>query len=518
MPFDPDKYLANKQGGGFDPDAYLKKRYEDGEAEVTKLAEQKYEQTKPGVGETALLNAYQGITRNWGDELASKVGSFLGKDGDAIQANINDRVKRSEIDRPVLAGASKIVGEVATTPLTANPLAAAGIAGASGAARSLGAADELDGDAVKDAGVMGGIDAATAGMLTKFAPGLMAKVAEKGEAGYKWLQGALQSKANQQAVKSLRGTKGQYMKLEQSGKLDDVGKMLLDEEVVTPFASSGKIAERVANRGEDLAAQTGPIYDASANSKLSSAELGKVFGNRMNELNMDPGTLPVADQLGKYKGQVSRVDGAVKDSQVTDLVSKGADITDAEMFAPGKSYNPADLRKFRQGVAKGVNFNTDAVGQQGAKQAGGLIREQEMKLIENIDPALRAQNEGLFRQLHLNSLAEDMAESGSARSAVNNSIGMNSWKAAQVAGTTGVAGALDLFSTGGLATAALISREMTKRYGNQVTAVTLNKIAKAMQGGQFSAQFAKAAERGPQAVAALHMALLDDPAYEAEIK
>lgn len=478
-----------------------------GEAEATRLADQKYEETKPSALETVALNAYQGATRNWGDELAGKIGGLIGKDEETISRNMRDRVKRTEVDRPVLAAGSKIGGEIATTPLTLNPAGAAAIAGASGTARSLGAAEQVSGESLKDAAVAGGIDATTAGLLTRYSPRLLEKAAEKGEAGWAWLKNTLQSKANQQAVKALGGTKGQMQALQSSGKIDDVGQMLLEKRVVTPFASSGKIAERVAQRGEDLAAETAPIYDAAASSKLSSDELSNIFKGRMDELSLDPGSLPVADQLSKYKGQVSRVDEATRSGQVKDLVAKGADITDAEMFAPGKSYSPADLRKFRQGVAKGVNFNTDAVGQQGAKQAGGLIREQEMKLIENVSPDLRAQNEALFKQLHLNSLAEDMAESGAARSGVNNTIGLNTWQAGNVAAELTNSPVKTVLIAG--------AREVVRRLGPQTSAVTLNKIAQAMETGQFAPMFAKAAERGPQAVAALHQALLSRPEYKA---
>jgi hypothetical protein len=480
-----------------------------GEAEATKLAEQKYEETKPGVIETVGLNALQGVTRNWGDEIGGKLAGLLGGNEEATKEHIQDRVKRSQVDSPKTAFASEVAGGVAATPFVANPVGMAAIAGADGVARSLGKADKLDANAAKDAALTGGIDAATAGMLAKVSPKVLEKLKQYGEPAYDKFAGFLKSTANQKAVKSLGGSQGQFQKLAASDKMDDVGNMLLEEKVVTPFASSKKIAERVNQRGEDLAAQTKPIYEAASNSKLSSDKLGKVFSDKMDELGLDPGSLPVADQLGKYKGQVNSVNRRIKDGQVKDLVERGADLPDAEMFAPGKTYNPADLRKFRQSVDAGINFNSDAVSQQGAKQARSLIREQEMGLIENIDPALRSQNEKLFRQLHLNSLAEDMAEKGAAKSGVNNALGINSWQAGQVAASVA--------QSGPVATAIIGARELIKRFGPQTSAVALDKISKAMQAGKFAPMFAKAAEQGPKSVAALHAALIKNPEYQAEI-
>ena len=517
MPFDPDAYLA-KQKGGFDPDTYLKKQMDAGEAEATRLADQKYEQTKPGIGETVALNTMQGLSRNWGDDLAGKIGGLLGNDEETTKRNVQERIHRTEVDRPKLAGTTKFVSRVASAPIVANPIGAAAVAGVDSIAGSLGDAENVDKAAVIEAAKNGSIDAATAGALTKISPVLIEKASKLGDKGWSWLANLVDKTGNRQVVSSLGGTKKEFQNLAASGKLDDVGDMLYKEKVVTPFASSKKIAERVSQRGEDLAEKTRPIYDASTDSKLSSDELGNIFKGRIDELGTDPGTLPVADQLSKYKSQVSRVDDTVKESQIKELISKGVSEEDAALMVSGKSYNPADLRKFRQNVAKGVNFNTDAVGQQGAKQAGGLIREQEMQLIEKLDPALRAQNEGLFKQIHLNSLAEKMADGGAARSGVNNGIGMNSWKAAQVAATTGAAGALDLFGTGGVATAALIGRELGKRYGSQASGVMLKKVAGVMKSGKFAPLFTAAAERGPNAVAALHSALMSNPEYKAEVE
>ena len=76
-------------------------------------------------------------------------------------------------------------------------------------------------------------------------------------------------------------------------------------------------------------------------------------------------------------------------------------------------------------------------------------------------------------------------------------------------------GELKLFSSRNACIALMMAaREASKRYGNQMAGNGLKKAAEVIEGTQFAPLFAKAAERGPQAVIALHQALRSNPEYQ----
>lgn len=445
----------------------------DYEAEATIAAEKKYEETKPGALEAAAYGVTQGATRNFADDLAGLVG------GNAAKAALQDRVKRSKEEQPLAYGTGEVASKIATLPATLNPLGAAAVAGMDTVASTVGdAEDKLSVDTVKKAATRGSIDAATAGALAKISPVLSAKLSQYGDDGAAWLSKIMDKAGNKQLVKSLGGTKGQIEKL--GSKVDDVGDMLYKEDIVTPLASSKTIADRVSTRAQDLADEMAPIYKASKDSNLPTAELLQSIDNRIAELRSNPANAPLISKLEGYK----------------------ANIGDAGNI----SYNPSELKAFRQGNAKNVNFQSDAPTQLGKQEMNWLLRDAEMNQIAKVDPKLMKANEDLFRQVHLNSLAEEMADKGAARSAVNNEIGLNTWQAGTIAAAAEASSPKIALM--------MAAREMGKRYGNQLAGNGLKKAAEVIEGTQFAPMFAKAAERGPQAVIALHQALRSNPEYQ----
>jgi hypothetical protein len=438
----------------------------DYEAEATLAADKKYEETKPGVLEAAAYGVAQGGARNFLDEAAGLIG------GDAAKAALQDRVKRSKDDQSGAYLAGEIGSKIATLPVTLNPLAAGGIAAADTAVSGVG--DDKSAKQIAGESVVSGL---TAGALTKVMPALSAKVAEYGGKGKEWLVDLLQNRADKQTLKALGGTQGQIQKL---GEKAPAVAEHARQNLISPLASSKTIAERAGTVGDELASQTKPIYEAAENSSISTGKLLDQVDGLIDQLKSNPANAPIISKLKGYQE-------AMKDAA-----------------APG--FNPSELRQFRQGVANTVNFNSDAPSQIASKNMYGLLREAEMGQIENVAPALREANEGLFRSLHLNSLAEDMAEKGAARSTANNDLGINSWLAGQMAATVGgpIPGAI-----------MAAGREMVRRFGPQMEGLALDKVAKVIGGTKFEPMFAKAAERGPQAIAALHQALRSNPEYQA---
>lgn len=424
----------------------------DYEAEATLAADKKFEETKPGAIESGVLGVYQGLTRNFGDELAGKVGSLLGRDEDAVKANVRSRISRSQEDQPVAYAGGEIGAKIASLPATANPLAAAGITAADTVASGIGDDKSAGRIAMETAS-----GAAFAGLLTKYGPMLTS-------AGKDKLAKMLQSRADTQLVKSTGAT--QKMIQDAGDNLPDLAAHLRDNKLIGPTSSSKTIAENIANMGDDLAAKTRPIYEQAAESKMPREQLISVIDDKINSLASNPGNAPVINKLQSYKD-------AIYGSNVS-------------------SMNPAELKDFRQAVAKTVNFNSDAPSQIASKDMYGLLREAEMGQIAKIDPALREANEGLFHSIHLNRIAEDMADKGAARSAANNDIGLNTWEAMNVAANLG---------SGGVTTAVMGAlREGMRRFGPQLQGIYLDKAAKAMQNPKLAKVLEDAAARGPEAV------------------
>jgi hypothetical protein len=310
-----------------------------------------------------------------------------------------------------------------------------------------------------------GGSALTAGLATKYLPMLS-------EAGKNKLASMLQSRADTQLVKSAGGT--QKMIQDAGDKIPELAAHMRDNKLVTPFASSKTIAENISNMGDDLAAQTRPIYEQAAESKMPREQLVALIDDKINSLSSNPGNAPIVSKLQQYKNSIF-------DSNVS-------------------SMNPSDLKDFRQAVAKTVNFNSDAPSQIASKDMYGLLREAEMGQIAKINPELRTANEGLFKSLHLNRLAEDMADKGVARSAANNEIGLNTWQAMDVAASLG---------SGGISTAVMGAlREGARRFGPQMQGIYLDKAAKAMQNPRFAKILEDAAKRGPEATVAA-IAIID---------
>lgn len=435
----------------------------DYEAEATLAADNKYEETKPGALEAAAYGVAQGGLRNFADDIAGFVG------GDAAKVALQDRVKRSKDDQPAAYTVGEIGAKAVTLPATLNPLAAGGIAAVDTAASGLGNGDSA-GDIARDTA----ISATLAGTLTKVLPMLS-------EAARNKIAPLLQTQADESTVKALGGTQKQIQDL--GSKLPGVAEQARSTGVVTPFASSSKIAERADDVVRDAVAQTKPLYEAAENTSVSTGSLISAFDEQIAKLDGNPGMAPLRQALESRKQEL------IKEAQA--------------------GYNPGQLRSYRGAVDKLTNFQSEVPAQEAKQITRNLLREKEMGLLESVSPELRAQNEGLFKQIHFGSLIEDMADRGAARSTSNNLFGINS----HIVGS-GAGAALGGATTGdweGVAAGAgglMMAREIAKRYGPQVAGVYMDKAAKAMQNPKFAKMFEEAAKRGPEAAVAL-MAVID---------
>jgi hypothetical protein len=420
--------------------------------------------------ESGLRGAAQGATFGLADEATGALEAlFTDKSYEQARDESRQAYKSAEKANPNAYLAGDIAGGVATAFIPGLGVLNAGkgaklaeVAGKGALQGALGGFGRSEGDAaeqLQDTAAGALLGGATGAVASK-AGDLLGKTAD-----------TTQDVADRLTIRSLGGNKGQIEKL--GSKAADVAELVRSEGIVTPMASSQEIAERAAATVGRYADETGPIYAQSAASKMPREELLFKIDEQIEKLSPNPGNAPLIKKLQGYKE-------AIYESQTS-------------------SFNPSDLRSFRQSVDRTVNFNSDAPSQIASKNMRGILRDAEMGQIEKLDPALRSQNEGLFRKIHLGSLAEDMAESGAARSAANNEIGLNSWQA-------GIMGAA---ATGEPVSAVLsgLGRELTRRYGDQMGGILLDKIAKAMKNPAVATAFEKAAQRGPNAVLALYQAM-----------
>lgn len=436
-------------------------------------------------------------------DVGSVFGLSKGGDYEHERDKIRDSKEALEKANPKSYMAGGLTTGVATAAVTGGGsiAAQAGRAGAEGAVRSIGNADEIGEKSLSEAVKTGVIDAATAGTLAKVMPGITAKLGEMADGGAAFLKKV----ANSRAVKTLGGTKGQYENLGEA-KVQEIGEMLLENKVVTPLASSKTMHGRLESQIEDNATKMAPIYKESSGARVDADELGALIRDRAEELGADAGTVRFGEQVGRYADDVDKASAKFKNRGVKDYIDEGGDLDDALSSVKQQSYNPSDIRKFRQNVQKSVNYNSDAASQEGAKDVRNILREKEMSLIEGVDPKLREANERLFKDQHLSLSAEELAEKGVSKAATNADLGLNTWQAIQATAAAS--------SSGVLAVAAGAAKEFGKRYGNQMSATALARISKAMTNEKFAGVFAKAAEKGPAAVAATHSVLLQNPEYK----
>ena len=466
----------------------------DWEAEATRKAEEKYEADRPSSAQSAAFGATQGIMRDWGDEAYAAVKSALTDESyEDARSRSREKFRRAEVDNPSSYGAGYLGGSLASSPFTASPLGAAAVGGVEGSVRSLGRADELDQGALEDAAGTGAVDAALGGTFAKVANKAGDYVSEKSKKIYDYLR----NKAGNKASESFGGT--QRMMERAGDKMPEIGKYALDNKILTPFGSNQSTFKNFQRATRGLEDEMNPIYDAASKQSLTRDDLANMIEGKINEANMDAGTVDLATKFQKHKDDVNS--------------------------AAREYYNPSDLRNYRRSFdrkIKDFNKKGESSGEQAAQDMRWGIREKEMDLIDQYDPLLRQKNEDLFNKYHLASLGKEMAGRGAARSSANNGIGLTSYIVG--AGAAGAGGGL--VAAGAppeiiplLAVTGTLGREISRRYGKQMTAHGINKLSSILGSPRYANIFKQAASRGGSAVAVTHQMLLDkDPEYRKMIE
>lgn len=292
MPFDPDAYLAQKEGpkkksGGFDPDAYL-------------------EQSAPAAppsraGEAALQGFGEAATLGYLPELQAAAEKILPRGGQAVDEQLRAqgfqlpeeesygllkqqakaRSAGLQAEEPVASALGGIGGALATAPM-----AGAALGKLPGLAKVAGTLPGRLAQGAAGGAITGGlmnVDAAPGEQIParlenlKRGAGLGLLGAGVGEAvggvtkALKGLPGKLSQKAEERAVGAAGAFKTDITRLlkkdpiaKQGNTVRDLGRFILDEDLVKAGDEITDIAARVGSRRKEVGEQLSQIYDEAA--------------------------------------------------------------------------------------------------------------------------------------------------------------------------------------------------------------------------------------------------------------
>lgn len=317
----------------------------------------------------------------------------------------------------------------------------------------------------------------------------------------------LATKAGDKAVEALNPNLSQMERLEATKDPTQVGRRLLDEGVVTPFASKADMAGRLENKlqsaGQDIGGRLKGLDELT--SKLPNAEDYRVnpedVADNVQRLVRDPASKMVA-----YKSSIPALDG-----EISNLRQAGTD----------GPWSLADANKQKSAYDDLLRWHQEqSVGKEQLKGVRNELRDAVDSKVEQaagatgaFDPAEWQASKQRYGDL---AEASGIANKAAAREKVNNDIGPTSW----LLGAGGLAaGAMHSPVTAGLTLGAMGAREVSRRYGNQIAAVGYNNMAKLLEKspqslGKFADVLTNAAKQGNTALAAAHMALMSNPDYQ----
>jgi hypothetical protein len=202
------------------------------------------------------------------------------------EARDAERLRLEEVQKR--SPTASMVGTLAGGFLSPNPvgkvkglagIGKAGLAlGAEGAAAGLGYSDaELNStEALKDAAVGGALNTAIPG-----AAGLVSKGARK--VAPEGVSNLLRQKARERATKAATGNQAKYAEpLRRKGKIEERGKVLIDEGIMDGSPAAFEISERAAQRGKEVGKEIESIL-----SKVDEIEPGAVNSRTIADKILD---------------------------------------------------------------------------------------------------------------------------------------------------------------------------------------------------------------------------------------
>lgn len=468
---------------------------------------------KQGMGESILHGLEQGTTFGLFDEI-SGAGEGLGKmiglkglggpmrdieldkptlDWDQIKdayKSRRDLIRQSTAqgkkDNPKTMLASEIAGGLLTggaatkalglaVPKTIGQIADAG--GRAGLLAGFGASEAKDvGGMMEDtakSGALGWVLGLGGASLSKGIGNLAGKVTNRPGA-------SLKKFAEKKAFESLGGGKAAVK--EAGDSLQDTGRYLLDNKIVTPLAGKETVAQRIGDKLGSVSGELDDIINKAANSNIAKfhpemaaeqvkAQLAQKYPQAPKEI-MDKMT-GVVDEWFKGKGPMG-----IKDVQNLKLT--------LQKFIPDRAYQKdlvgrVDvLKSLRRAAKEGVeNMGNEFAEKSG--QAGGRVK------------ALNQEMGNLLR-------AEDAVQEGILRDTANRSISLTD----TIAGAGGISRGAGAIADGLTGAAFGAANKAIRHKGDQLAATSADAISKMLL---KSPQMANLAQRNPNAFKSIVSAL-----------
>lgn len=439
----------------------------------------------------AAEGAGQGFTRNLGDNASALLGAAFSTPVDEeINRGFWDRYEANKAERDKQIAEARAIDPKlfdsfqmwATLPLA---VASGGstiggqalAAGADLAVSSLGASDSLDEESLKNAakeaaigyGSTAGLGLAGAGLGTA-----VRTLAPKAKSAAEWL-----------AVRALGRKNSVINNLVEKGDINELGRKLLDDEIVTPFASEKQLRERTqdalsnAQKGVSSVLDDPRLKEAAINSNELRGNLRTSIDDIAGAGNY--GMSSQGDYLTDYVdrelvGQAPGLRDVYKG-----LGSEGLDVMD----------QPIPLRELvgmRRGVDKSIS-NWSGVPEGPGRQAAlrrlrSAVEGQERGVIKNAADDLLEPYTKAKRESNLLYSATDLVEDQEARAIRNNLAGLPE----VIIGGTTAAGTLanssdpasDLLKVGGLGLLGAAGSRVVRGRGYQFAAGASDAASRAL--------------------------------------
>jgi hypothetical protein len=259
------------------------------------------------------------------------------------------------------------------------------------------------------------------------------------------MKALFKDKAEEKAVESLNPILSQMEKLENSKDPKLLGRFLLDEGIVTPFASRRDMFERLVKKTDEIGAAQG--------------ELLKSFDDRIMTEGITDALIDPADLASRIKAKVDAKFGD-KIAYKPALTSFEKQIEDMSQLPNLWTIGDANAQKSAWGdVIKTWGMDKSAEKKLSEYIYRGINEEIETKIGKSFGKDALSQFKDLKKKYGYLEEAEKIAKKSAARDSKNNDLGLTSFISGGIGGLTLGAPGVAL---------GLLGREGARRYGNQI--------------------------------------------------
>jgi len=313
--------------------------------------------------------------------------------------------------------------------------------------------------------------------------------------------------AEEKAVKATGAMKRDFKNLGSQEKVNDLGRTLLDEKIVTPFSRPKEIANRIGSKigetADDLKVQLQKADDVLQRPEGFNME--NATTDQINAyLKGQPSTKQIRDNLvaeikQSYKGApeeelapaIDKIDMWLKNKpeymSVSELQELKTGLNNflkkSDFYAPQPSIAKEGLLSIRKGAKEAIEGKANAAAEVMGEAGGGI----------------KATNKRFGQLLE----AQDLVDDAIGRDAANRSISLTDTISGAAGGTiAGIPGAI----------ASTAGNKLGRMYGNSLMATGFDKVSKTLL---QSPRFLKMSQENPKAFASMVNGLANNPKFNA---